>query len=60
MNQIMTSQVAADKIIEYLKNEIDNGNDPNESLSLIDTSMITEIDARRIEKEIERYVEYGY
>lgn len=55
MNQIMTSQAAADEIIKRLKIEIDNDRDPNILLNTLDLSVITDTDLKRIKTEVERY-----
>lgn len=55
MNQIMTSQAAADEIIKQLKIEIDNNRDPNILLNTLDLSMIIDTDLKRIKTEVERY-----
>lgn len=55
MNQIMTSQAAADKIIQQLKIEIDENRDPNVLLNTLDLSMIIDTDLKRIKTEVERY-----
>lgn len=55
MNQIMTSQAAADEIIQQLKIEIDEDRDPNILLNTLDLSMIIDTDLKRIKTEVERY-----
>lgn len=60
MNQIMTSQEAADNVIKELKKEIDCQRDPNLLLATMNLNGITELDKQRIKKEVERYASYGY
>lgn len=60
MTQLMSSQAAADNIIAELKLDIERHLDPNLHLANMDLSMITELDQKRIVKEVERYAKYGY
>ena len=59
-NMLMSSEAAADLLIRQLKVEVDNRRDPNDFLETVDLSSLTDEDAMRVKREIERYVSYGY
>ena len=56
MNQIMTSQAAADEIIHLTCRAWDQGIDPNEYIQTLDFSNVMEDDLKRIKREVEAYV----
>lgn len=59
-NMLMSSEAAADLLIRQLKVEVDNRRDPNDFLETVDLSSLTDEDAMRVKREIERYISYGY